>query len=153
MTAVELSGRLADNIREHAAAVHPEEACGILIGRVHAGRVRVRSALPCVNQAPTAARRHRFEIEPRAVLNLQRALRETPHTIVGFYHSHPGSPPMPSRTDLEYFRLWPETVWVIAGMDAHGARLCAWWLDAEATALPRELAIAAPRPRATGCPE
>ena len=129
---VELSGRLTDAIRRHVATAHPEEACGILVGRLDVGRVRVRHALPCVNRAPAGERTHRFEIDPRAVLNLQRALRATSQAIVGFYHSHPGTPPEPSRTDLQYLRLWPETVWLIAGVeDDCEARLRAWWLDAD----------------------
>ncbi len=128
---VELGRRLTDAIRRHALLAHPEEACGILVGRLDVGRVRVRHALPCTNRAPAAERTHRFEIDPRAVLNLQRALRQTSQAVVGFYHSHPGSPPEPSRTDLRYLRLWPETVWLIVGVeDGCEGRLRAWWLDA-----------------------
>ena len=127
---VELSGRLAEAIRKQARAAYPEEACGILVGRRDGERVRVRQALPCANYAPTEERRRRFEIEPRAVLNVQRALRGTQQAIVGFYHSHPGTPPEPSRTDMLYLRHWPETVWLIASVDAtRGTHLRAWWLD------------------------
>ena len=132
---VELSGRLTDAIRRHVLTAHPEEACGILVGRMDVGRVRVRHALPCTNRAPAEERSRRFEIDPRAVLNLQRALRTTSQSIVGFYHSHPGTPPEPSRTDLQYLRLWPETVWLIAGVEDDGAaRLRAWWLDTQRSA-------------------
>ncbi len=145
--------------------------------------MHVRHALPCTNRAPAGERTRRFEIDPRAVLNLQRTLRSTAQAIVGFYHSHPASPPEPSRTDLRYLRLWPETVWLIAGVEEDGqARLRAWWLDApeggsgdagvpeplplvrgESDAhaargpagIPslRELAIATPKGAAERCPE
>lgn len=144
--AVELGWRTRALILEHAAAEDPDEACGILVGRTTAHRVRVREALPCRNAAPEAERGRRFEIDPRTLIDVRRELRASEHGIVGFYHSHPAGPAAPSRTDLEYLRLWPETAWVIAGVGP-GRRpvLRAWWLDAEGGGAVRELRIESPR--------
>lgn len=138
-----------DLILEHATSAHPEEACGILIGRIEAAHIRVRRALPCRNEAPPAQRPRRFEIDPRIVLNVQRELRTTDQAIVGFYHSHPDTAPAPSRTDLEYLRLWPDTIWLIVGVDAKRQAVTrAWWLDALPGDDVRELGITSPAPAA-----
>jgi proteasome lid subunit RPN8/RPN11 len=112
--------------------------------------VRVSRALPCPNVAAPEERTHRFVIDPRAVLNVRRSLRNTKETIVGFYHSHPDVAAEPSRTDMEYIRLWPETVWLIVPVDAGSAgEPRAWWLDEVDDPAARELRVHVPPVRAT----
>ena len=138
---VVVAGPVRDTVRAHAGRTLPEEACGLLVGRVEAERVLVTRAVPCPNQAPAGERHHRFSIDPRAVLNVRRTLRGSAESIVGFYHSHPDGRAVPSVLDLEHMRLWPETVWLIVPMEdqeAHPGR--AWWLDAGETEV-RELSI------------
>jgi proteasome lid subunit RPN8/RPN11 len=43
---------------------------------------------------------NRFFIEPEAHIAARRQARERGLAVVGFYHSHPHSPPVPSATDL-----------------------------------------------------
>jgi desampylase len=152
---LELRPRVRASILEHAASAHPEEACGILVGSMRAGIVRVSHALCCTNEAPLNERMRRFAIDPRAVLNVQRELRSTSHAIIGFYHSHPEGPAAPSPTDLEFIRLWPDSAWLIAGRDAaRQVSLRAWWLDAHAGDAVRELCITIPaHVHVTRCPD
>lgn len=152
---VVLGGPVRDAVRAHARRAQPDEACGLLIGRVDAEGVLVTRSVPCPNQAPAEERHHRFVIDPRAVLNVRRTLRGTPESIIGFYHSHPDGRAVPSVLDLEHIRLWPETVWLIVPMvreEAHQPR--AWWLDAGEEEV-RELAVrvAAVRSARVFCPE
>jgi proteasome lid subunit RPN8/RPN11 len=153
--AVELDPLVRTQVIEHAARAQPEEACGILVGNVEAGCVRVRRALRCTNAAPANERNRRFEIDPRAVLNVQRELRSTANGIVGFYHSHPEGAAEPSPTDLEFMRLWPDSAWLIAGGDVSGrASLRAWWLDLDPGDAVRELPITLPmQVRGARCPD
>jgi proteasome lid subunit RPN8/RPN11 len=113
----------------HAEAAYPEECCGLLTGRLEPGRVVVGSVLRCENVAPAADRRRRFEIEPIVVLDALRSLGEGPERLLGFYHSHPEKGAVLSPTDLEFVRLWPETVWLVVPV-ARGAAggMRAWWL-------------------------
>lgn len=143
---VELPSRLRAQILKHAATACPEEACGILIGNETAGRVQVVHALGCANDAPPKERTRRFEIDPRTVLNVQRALRSTGIAVVGFYHSHPDSPAEPSPTDLEFIPLWPDAVWLIAGTDTTRRRVpqpqLRAWRVADTAGAVRELSLA-----------
>lgn len=78
---------------EHAARELPLECCGIL-GGAEAG---VRSIFPLTNieRSPT-----RYLADSRELVRAVRSLRDRGEEIVAIYHSHPSSPPFPSRTDL-----------------------------------------------------
>ncbi len=150
MTELRIAAATRARLLDHAAGGYPLEVCGLLIGVGEADgtALRVTRVLPCPNVAPAAERRTRFAIEPRVVINVRRALRGTPEQILGFYHSHPDAAAEPSATDMEYVRLWPETVWLIvpvAGGAAGPPR--AWWLDGADAAAPRELGLRTLRPR------
>lgn len=89
----------------HARARFPEECCGLLIGRLRAGKALVTRAVPAANIALPARRKRHFEIDPALLFTVQRALREhgaTRHreVILGYFHSHPGGNARPSGADL-----------------------------------------------------
>jgi proteasome lid subunit RPN8/RPN11 len=149
VTQVTLPARVRESASNHAAGTYPFEGCGLLIGYLGEDGVRVTRAVPCPNVAAPEERTHRFIIDPRAVLNVRRSLRSTSESIVGFYHSHPDAEAKPSRTDMEYIRLWPETVWLIVpvkGGEAGEPR--AWWLDDVDAPDARELRVHVPPVRA-----
>lgn len=125
-----ISGPARDAVRAHARRTFPHEACGLLVGRIDPDGVVITRAVPAPNQAPIEERHNRFSIDPRAVINVRRTLRGTPESIVGFYHSHTNGRAIPSALDLEFIRLWPETVWLIVPEGAPEERPArAWWLD------------------------
>jgi desampylase len=80
-------------MRAHAAAAHPHEACGLLLGEG-----------ACITEARAAANVHpapatHFEIDPQALIDAHRAARAGGLAVLGYYHSHPCGPPDPSATD------------------------------------------------------
>lgn len=80
-------------MRAAAAAAHPHEACGILLGEGN----RITAARPAANVHPTPATH--FEIDPRALIDAHRAARAGGAEVVGYFHSHPTGPAAPSATD------------------------------------------------------
>lgn len=74
-----------------------------------------------VIEAPNVAqdRRRRFAIDPRVLLRVHRQARVEHRVVVGYYHSHPASPPQPSQTDLD--DAWPGELHVIIGVEGDGA--------------------------------
>jgi proteasome lid subunit RPN8/RPN11 len=154
---VTLTARARDAALDRGVTTYPFEGCGLLIGYLGEDGVRVTRSLACPNVAEKSLQTHRFVIDPRAVLNVRRSLRGTAETIVGFYHSHPDSPAAPSSTDMEFIRLWPETVWLIVpvrGGEAGEPR--AWWLDDVEAPSARELRVNVLAARAvavTTCPD
>lgn len=99
-------------MRAHAAAAHPHEACGILLGE--GGRITEARAAANVHPSP----RSHFEIDPQALIDAHRAARGggAPE-VLGYYHSHPHGPAQPSATDRAS-ASGDDRVWaIIAGDD------------------------------------
>jgi proteasome lid subunit RPN8/RPN11 len=100
-------------IERHARAERPRECCGVLIGMPG----RVTAVRPVSNLADDP---DRFELDPQGHVAAIRDTRGTAFTVVGFYHSHPHSPPIPSPRDLAE-STYPDAVYVIAGVPADAA--------------------------------
>jgi proteasome lid subunit RPN8/RPN11 len=88
-----VAAAVLDAIRGHAAASWPRECCGLLIG--DAGSIE--GGWPARNLAGRAGR---FLVDPRDHLAAIRAARASGRTVVGAYHSHVSTPPLPSRRDF-----------------------------------------------------
>ena len=86
---------MLEDIAAHAREALPTECCGLLVGTATGILASVRSA----NIADDPA--HRFQIDPKAHIDARRDARARALSVVGFYHSHPSSEPLPSATDLE----------------------------------------------------
>ena len=95
MTSTELTiARVVlDDIVAHARGARPAECCGLLLGRGTA----VAEAVRTLN---VSADPNRFLIDPQAHIAARREARDRGIQVLGFYHSHPHSPPDPSVTDL-----------------------------------------------------
>ena len=110
-----------DAMLAHARAAMPNEACGFL-----AGRDRVTHFLPLDNAADTP--RTLFESSPRSTLAAYRRMRELNLELLAVYHSHPTSPPAPSKTDKERHDL-PGILCVIVSPGSEDA--AAWDMEQE----------------------
>jgi len=87
-------GRAAlDAIVVHARETAPAECCGLLLG--HAAEIT--EAVRTRNVADQA--QSRFVIDPKDHIDGRRDARLRGLEVLGFYHSHPSSPPSPSETD------------------------------------------------------
>jgi proteasome lid subunit RPN8/RPN11 len=86
-----------DAIVRHARESAPEECCGLLLGRGDA----IVEAIRARNVADDPATR--FLIDPADHFAARRIARERGLEVVGFYHSHPSSPPEPSARDVAEF--------------------------------------------------
>jgi proteasome lid subunit RPN8/RPN11 len=79
---------------DHCRRTAPLEACGILAGR---GPVQAASIYPLRNALQSATR---YDADPRDLIRAIEAMRSRGEEMVAIYHSHPASPPIPSRVDL-----------------------------------------------------
>jgi proteasome lid subunit RPN8/RPN11 len=108
---IEISERLVNEIREHGVRDYPYECCGLLLGRFEAGAKVVQETHPISNAREESAKRNRFLIEPEELMRGERYARGRDLEVVGFYHSHPDSPAVPSQYDLEH--AWPTYSYII----------------------------------------
>lgn len=107
-----LSRTLAQSIQSETDVAGSLECCGLLLGDRAA--MRVDMILPTPNVA--ADPRHRFEIDPAALLAAHKGARTGGLEIVGHYHSHPGGEPEPSATDAAMAQADGE-IWLVVGKD------------------------------------
>jgi len=124
----------------HGETDYPHEGCGLLVGRDDADGVRhVEEARPLPNAREPEARHHRFLIAPADLVREERRARAGGRDVVGFYHSHPDHPAVPSRHDLE--QAWPVYSYVVVSVRGGRAdQALAWRLSADGSRFdPEEL--------------
>ncbi len=128
---IELSQQQLNEIRRHGERDYPYECCGLLIGRfAEAGRKVVTETYSISNAREEAAKRNRFLIQPEELMRGEKYARERRLDVVGFYHSHPDHPAVPSQYDLEH--AWPTYSYIIVSVRQGSASdLFSWELEAD----------------------
>ena len=111
-------------IHRHVAKGYPDESCGALIGPKQGDVVE---AFPLTNTT-SLERRRRFLVGPEEYRIAERRASETGQQLLGFYHSHPDHPAVPSAFDLEH--AWPTFAYVIVSVMSGAARdMAVWFLE------------------------
>ena len=77
----------------HAVEESPNECCGLLVGRRRSVERSVRARN--LEAGPT-----RYLIDPADHLAAMKAARAEGLDVIGAYHSHPSSAPVPSASDI-----------------------------------------------------
>jgi proteasome lid subunit RPN8/RPN11 len=97
-----------------------------MIGRFESDGVKVVvETFPISNAREESAKRNRFLIEPEELMRGESYARSKKLDVVGFYHSHPQSPAVPSQYDLEH--AWPTYSYIIVSvMDQKAGDLFSW---------------------------
>jgi proteasome lid subunit RPN8/RPN11 len=119
---------LLGEIRWHGARAYPAECCGALVGRVEGATKEVVRLAPAVNRRTDDP--HRYLISPDDLRRLEADLRLEGLEIVGYYHSHPDHPAVPSGFDTEH--AWPWYSYLIVRVEqGQGLDAASWTLDDE----------------------
>ncbi len=114
---LELSSEAERVVWRHARSASPEEACGLLLGRLASGRVRVLTVRPARNVA--ADRRRGYVVDPADLAAGLFAARRRGLELVGFYHSHPEGVALPSARDEA--EAWPGVSYLLVSVPAVGS--------------------------------
>ncbi len=135
-----LTETVADRIRAHGAEAYPNECCGALLGRDREDQREVRELFPLVNRR-TDSQRSRFSITPDDFRVAEAAARERGLDLVGWYHSHPDHPALPSEYDREH--AWPWYSYVIVSVaEREPKQMTSWRLADDRTRFtPEEISI------------
>jgi proteasome lid subunit RPN8/RPN11 len=119
-----LNEKLSKEIRSHGAETYPHECCGALLGLESDAVREVRSLFRLVNRR-TDSLRNRFSITAEDVRDAERAARTGGLDIVGWYHSHPDHPALPSEFDREH--AWPWYSYLIVSVANGEAQSMSSW--------------------------
>jgi len=112
---ITLTRERLEEIRQHGVRDYPYECCGLLLGRFAENRRKVVTEIyPISNAREESAKRNRFLIEPEELMRGEKYARAQALEVVGFYHSHPDSPAVPSQYDLEH--AWPTYSYIIVSV-------------------------------------
>ena len=125
---IRLSRGHHEAISRHGEADFPHECCGLLIGTFASdGGKLVAETYPISNAREEEAKRNRFLITPEELMRGEKHARAKKLDVVGFYHSHPDCPAVPSQFDLDH--AWPVYSYVIVSVrQGRAAELLSWEL-------------------------
>ena len=119
-----------ESIRAHGVRDYPSECCGILLGHAGGESKEVSEVVPLRNLRHDPARaqellpvqdpsreseKNRFLIDPEDQLRVEKDSRQRGLDVLGYYHSHPDHPALPSNYDREH--AWPWYSYVILSVE------------------------------------
>ena len=121
MASITIRKAVVSDMLAHAREEAPRECCGLLVGR---GTSIVRN-MRARNLDASATR---YLIDPEDHFAAIRAARSESLDVVGAYHSHPSSTPVPSATDIAEADSGSDFLYVIVspiGDDVRAYRIAA----------------------------
>ncbi len=126
-----LPAQLYNEVLAQAQAELPNECCGLLAGQIEktqGGQVfRASQRYALVNEAASP---FEYAGAPKSMFSAFKDMREKGIELLAIYHSHPTSPPMPSKTDLER-NFYPDAVHVIVSLLPNPPEMRAWRLEGD----------------------
>jgi proteasome lid subunit RPN8/RPN11 len=123
-----LSEEHIKEIEAHGERTYPYECGGMLIGRFEDGRKSVVELLPMENAMTESEQHNRVLILPKDVLRAERYARSLKLDVIGYYHSHPDHPAIPSQFDLDHaLPVW--TYIIVSVREGRAADVRAWEME------------------------
>jgi proteasome lid subunit RPN8/RPN11 len=144
-------------IYAHAEDMYPEECCGILLGKIAQSDRTVIEVIPTVNAWVPADRvdesnpsdqvdrskQSRYTIAPQDIFQAQKCGRDLDLEIIGFFHSHPDHPAIPSTCDRD--RAWEVYSYpIVSVLQGQVSEIKSWLLDGDHIFQPEEIQIVSP---------
>jgi proteasome lid subunit RPN8/RPN11 len=124
---IKIPKQLTLQIEQHGEQTYPEECCGIILGKSDGDERDVEQIVELDN-AQEENRRRRFLISPEQYMRAEKIATEKKLELLGFYHSHPDHPALPSAFDTEHALPW--FAYVITSVEKGKAvRTTAWLLN------------------------
>jgi proteasome lid subunit RPN8/RPN11 len=123
---IQLAPQKQNEIAAHGERDYPHECCGLLLGSFADGDSKsVSEIYPISNAREEQAKRNRFLIRPEELMRGEQYAEKRGLDVVGFYHSHPDHPAVPSGYDLEH--AWPLYSYIIVSVSDGAAQDLRSW--------------------------
>jgi proteasome lid subunit RPN8/RPN11 len=111
---VTLSHTLQNEIVEQMQACFPNEGGGFLLGEVEEDTVTIRDIIQIENSFAEEEQFHRYAMQPADWARMEDEAEKRGLSLVGYYHSHPSSPAIPSKYDRDH--ALPNFVYIITAV-------------------------------------
>jgi proteasome lid subunit RPN8/RPN11 len=126
MESIAVTENLLREIRAHGAETYPHECCGALLGLDAENFREVRALHKLVNRRDDSPR-NRFSVTSDDVRDAELAAQKNGLEVIGWYHSHPDHPALPSEYDREH--AWPWYSYIIVSvMEGKPGVIASWRL-------------------------
>jgi proteasome lid subunit RPN8/RPN11 len=144
------------SISAHAEGIYPEECCGILLGKIAKFDRTVVEVIPTVNawvadrvdnsnpsNELNRSKHSRYTIAPLAIFQAQKRGRDLDLEIIGFFHSHPDYPAIPSSCDRD--QAWEVYSYpIVSVLQGQVSEIKSWVLDGDRLFQPEQIQIVNP---------
>jgi proteasome lid subunit RPN8/RPN11 len=135
---VTIKSELINKINKHGEQVYNEECCGALIGSIENESFKVIELLRFNNER-NDNRERRYLISPEQYLQSEKTANDKNLSLLGFYHSHPDHPAVPSQFDTDHALPW--FVYLIVSVQKGKAEQLTSWKLKEDRSVFEELKI------------
>ena len=112
-------------IQSHAERSYPEECCGVMLGVGPEDEPETQGIIE-IDNSQEENRKRRFLITPEQYRQAEQDATDRGLTLLGFYHSHPDHPAIPSAFDTEHALPW--LTYVIVSVAKGRATTTTAWL-------------------------
>ena len=136
---IEVDQQHLTEMRQHGERDYPFECCGLILGRFESnGHKVVIETYPISNAREEEAKRNRFLIRPEELVRGEKYARAKSLDVVGFYHSHPDEPAVPSKYDLDH--AWPTYSYVVVSVEkGQAVDLQSWEMESDRSRFSEEV--------------
>lgn len=125
--AVMISRTLQQRIFEQMEATYPNEGGGFLLGSQDGNATVIEDVIQVDNVFETEEQYHRYAMTPQNWAMMEDEADERGLNLVGYYHSHPNHPAIPSTFDLDH--ALPNFIYIITSvMNGTSTEQKAWLL-------------------------
>ena len=124
---VKLNRALQAQIFQQMENSFPNEGGGFLLGTLDGGTVTIADVTGIQNTFATEEQFHRYAMTPEDWIRLEDGADARGLALVGYYHSHPNAPAIPSEYDRDH--ALPNFVYVITSVrDGKAVDMRVWQL-------------------------
>ena len=125
-----LTKTLQQRIFEQMESTYPNEGGGFLLGAHGDESIRIADIIQIDNVFEAAEQHHRYAMTPQDWARLEDQADARNLTLIGYYHSHPDSPAIPSIYDRDH--ALPNFVYIITSVEKGKAvDMRVWQLQAD----------------------
>ena len=129
---VKLTAELNAKIFQQMEGTYPNEGGGFLLGTIRDAKLVIDDITQVENVFEESEQHHRYAMTPTDWMRLEDEADARGLDLVGYYHSHPDSPAIPSEYDRDH--ALPNFVYIITSVqNGKAVDMRVWQLRADRT--------------------